>query len=86
MFKKQKKYKITLTEDELFILGPIVLMWIEDWKKEKKCNNNNNIDIEEFDNTCLKNGFRILSKIKEVREKMGTGKSFKRNIKRKKNK
>ncbi len=66
LFKKKKKYKIILTKDEIFLLGPMVLMWIENWKKEMKEEKNCDDDIKEIDSYHMKNGFSILNKIKEA--------------------
>ena len=69
MFKKKKKYKITFTEDEIFILSPIILIWIEDWEKEQKeeeKKENYNDRTKEIYKWHIKNGFSILNKIKEV--------------------
>ena len=64
MFKKKKKYKITLTEDEIFILGPIILMWVEDLHKELK--ENPNSTYKEIYKRDMDLGHSMIAKIKEA--------------------
>ena len=49
----------------MFLLAPIILMWIDDWKKDMKENDYNDHDkgIAERD---MKIGWKMISKIKKV--------------------
>jgi len=65
IFKKQKKYKITLTEDEIFLLGPSVLRWMEDCDeglKEENCNDKTKESYKRDMRIC----YNIIQKIKEA--------------------
>ena len=66
LFKKEKKYKIILDEDEMLIIGAIILMWIEDWKKDMKESDydNYNKGLAERD---IKLGWSMISKIRKAK-------------------
>ncbi len=66
MFKKKKKYKLILTEDDLFYtLVPAVYMWLEDLKREEKEHEYFGKDKKHIEKT-IKNCVEVIVKIKKA--------------------
>ncbi len=67
LFKREKKYKLLLTEDDLFYtIVPAIYMWLEDLKKEEKENEYTDYNKEHFERT-IKNCVGVIIKIKKAR-------------------
>ena len=85
----KKKYKIRLTEDEIFIAGPAIHMWMEQCNDGLKETNDN--EIKEIYKRDMKICFDIINKIKKadgtIREEKKWDKKYKKYFKkgRKKN-
>lgn len=63
--KKEKKYKLILTEDEMFILGPIILINIDEWRKDFKENGYND-KAKKFYEREMKIRWKMIVKIKKT--------------------
>ena len=77
IFKKEKKYKLILTEDEMFFaMIPAIYMWWEEIDKELK-ENKNNIDdnSKEIYEKNISNCLKIIIKMKKAN---GTEKYWKK--------
>lgn len=67
IFKKEKKYKLILTEDDLFCtVVPAVYMWLEDLKREERENEYFHRDHEHIEK-IMKNCGEVIVKIKKAR-------------------
>ena len=68
IFKKEKKYKIILTEDEMFFaMIPAIYMWWEEIDKELKENKDIDDKVKEIYDKNIKSCVEIIIKMKKVR-------------------
>ncbi len=67
LFKREKKYKLTLTEDDIFYtVVPAVYTWYEEVRKDGEENDYNDDNKEILEKT-MKNCVEVIVKIRKAR-------------------